>query len=63
MSEFKRVVSHEQEYPGAYRWPICEILCPDCGLWVSKGYGEVDVLVDGVWRPICSECAKKKEYQ
>lgn len=55
--ETKRVVGYDQDYPGGYRWPIYEILCPECGKWCRE-YGEVDILINGEWVPLCLECGR-----
>jgi hypothetical protein len=58
MSQQKRVIGYDQDYPGSYRWPIHEIKCPVCKLW-KKEYGEVDQEIDGEWQQLCIECGEK----
>ena len=51
----KRVIGYDQDYPGSYRWPIYEILCPECKKW-SKDYGNVTVEIDDEDIPLCEKC-------
>jgi hypothetical protein len=57
--EFERVVGFDQDYPGSYRWPRIEVLCPVCGEWCGN-YGDVDERQDdGSWRKVCVPCGEK----
>lgn len=58
-NKFQRVIGYDQDYPGSYRWPNYEILCPVCKKW-KKDYGEVDEQQDdGSWRPVCIPCGNR----
>jgi hypothetical protein len=54
-----RAYAFIEEYPGAYRWPLTEVLCPECGQW-AKQYGDVSVLSDdGHEHYLCVPCGQK----
>lgn len=59
MNTEKRIVGYEQEYPGAYRWPIYEMLCPVCNQW-SKDFGDYQQKIDGVWVEVCQKCGEEE---
>lgn len=61
MSERKRKIGQHQEYPGAYAWPIFEILCPHCNKW-SQDYGTMQTLVEGQWVDVCGPCEEKIDF-
>jgi hypothetical protein len=48
---------HEQDYPGSYRWPLVEVLCPWCERWVRE-YGEYSTTIDGHEHYLCDECGE-----
>jgi Zn ribbon nucleic-acid-binding protein len=49
---------HEQDYPGAYQWPLYAVRCPECKEMV-KEYGEVSVLSeDGHEHFLCVPCGE-----
>lgn len=55
----KVCVGHEQDYPGAYRWPIYQVRCPECGQ-MTKEYGDVSVLSeDGHEHLLCTPCGEE----
>ena len=58
MPQARNIVSYEQEYPGAYRWPIYEVLCPECGHYVTN-YGDVSTEIDGEEHYLCVPCGNK----
>ena len=59
MVQQKRKIGVEQDYPGAYAWPVFEVLCPECGQW-SREYGDVDQQQDdGEWHQLCAPCGAK----
>jgi hypothetical protein len=53
----RRVYGHEQEYPGSYRWPLQEVLCPECGQWVRQ-YGDVSESFNGYEHYLCIPCGE-----
>ena len=57
MAQPKRLIGHEQDYPGSYKWPIYEVLCPSCKKWVQE-YGDVDELINGEWHMLCVPCGE-----
>lgn len=53
-----RAYGFDQDYPGSYRWPRVEVVCPVCGKWV-KEYGLVSqVEDDGTYQHLCVPCGE-----
>lgn len=55
----KRIIGHEQEYPGSYAWPIYEYHCPDCGKWTQKICDIDGQDKDGEYTPLCEACGNE----
>lgn len=55
INNVKRVIGHEQDYPGSCRWPIYAVLCPECQQW-AKDYGSVTTEIDGKEYALCEKC-------
>lgn len=52
-------VGYEQDYPGSYKWPIYQLICPLCKQQTNN-YGTTEQEIDGRWQYICDECAEKE---
>ena len=58
-SENKRIIGHEQEYPGSCRWPIYEYKCPECNDWTAEIHGQIDGQDKaGEYTPCCKPCGE-----
>jgi predicted RNA-binding Zn-ribbon protein involved in translation (DUF1610 family) len=62
MPQPERTYGHEQDYPGSYRWPMVEVLCPECGKW-TREYGEVSTLVGSEEHYLCPKCGEFEEEE
>lgn len=55
----RKTIGYEQEYPGAYRWPIYAYKCPECGKF-SKDGGDITLTSeDGHDHYVCDRCAEE----
>jgi DNA-directed RNA polymerase subunit RPC12/RpoP len=63
MSQHKRKVGVDQDYPGSYGWPVYEYRCPDCGQWFGGRTGvdgsDVSETVEGEHQYLCAPCGDR----